>query len=192
MKNLLFIFSLMLLMAACEKDEPKKIFRLDPDAKVYVKPDAGAAKIIDAKNVGEHLTPLEVVKQATALRGWNYEIAAQSPITWTWVGKDTISETPALLRWGTDIIYDTDGYGHYGLQTEFINSIDLVICKGDYPNYDTIAYIQKANMIAAKTQILEALENKDTVAVYAIFKDSFKFIPITGAEWKQLKAQGLN
>ena len=189
MKNLLFIFSLMLLMAACEKDEPKKIFRLDPDAKVYVKAQ------INSKSA-DHLTPLEVVKKATVMNGFNLEVAGTSPITWTWVGKDTISAEPALLRWGTDIIYDTDGYGNYGLQREFIYAFDLVICSGamvnGQPRYDTLAYIPNANITAAREAILEALEAKDTVAVYGIFKDAFKFIPITGAEWRALKAQGLN
>lgn len=191
MKKLLFIISIMLLFVACEKEEPAKVFRLDPDAKVYVKPSAVSKGIIDAKNVGEHLTPLEVVKQATFLNGYNFDIS-NTPIVWTWVGKDTVSETPALLRWGRDIIYDTDGYGHYGLQTEFINSVDLVICRGEFRQYDTIAYIPNSNVIQAKAAILEALAQKDTAAVYAIFKDAFKFIPISGAEWKQLKAQGLN
>jgi hypothetical protein len=192
MKQTLLLLSMFFLIASCNNNEEQhEIFRLDPDAKVYVKPDLNAARTIGAKNVGEHLTPLEVVKQATFLNGYNYDISS-TPIIWTWVGKDTISETPALLRWGTDIIYDTDGYGHYGLQTEFINSVDLVICKGEFRLYDTIAYISNNNILTAKAAILEALAEKDTVAVYDIFKNAFKFIPITGAEWKALKAQGLN
>lgn len=193
MKNLLFI-SMMLLFLACKKDEPSKVFRLDPDAKVYVKP-SNVKSFIDAKNVGEHLTPLEVVKQATVLNFYNNMIS-DSYCTATWVGKDTLSPEPALLRWGTDIIYDTDGYGHYGLQTDFIYGYDMVICRevmGEWRLvYDTIAYIPNSNIINARNTILEALEAKDTSAVYGIFKDAFKFIPITGPEWRQLKAQGIN
>lgn len=181
---------MMLLFIACESDNSKPKFRLDPNAKVYVKGQVSASK--DAN----HLTPLEVVKKATVMNGFNLEVAGTSPITWTWVGKDTISAEPALLRWGTDIIYDTDGYGNYGLQREFIYAFDLVICSGamvnGQPRYDTLAYIPNANITAAREAILEALEAKDTVAVYGIFKDAFKFTPITGAEWRALKAQGLN
>ena len=181
---------MMLLFIACESDNSKPKFRLDPNAKVYVKAQ------IDSKKSADHLTPLEVVKKATVMNGFNLEVAGTSPITWTWVGKDTISAEPALLRWGTDIIYDTDGYGNYGLQREFIYAYDLVICSGamvnGQPRYDTLAYIPNANITAAREAILEALEAKDTVAVYGIFKDAFKFTPITGAEWRALKAQGLN
>lgn len=192
MKQTLLLLSMFFLIASCNNNEEQhEIFRLDPDAKVYVKPGANAAKIIDAKNVGEHLTPLEVVKQATYLVGYN-ELISGSEITWTWVGKDTVSAEPALLRCGTDIIYDTDGYGHYGLQTDFIYGHDFIICTGGLNTEDTIAYIPNSNIINARNAIIEALENKDTVAVYDIFKNAFKFIPITGAEWKELKAQGLN
>ena len=176
-------------MSACESDNSKPKFRLDPNAKVYVKAQ------ISSKSA-DHLTPLEVVKKATVMNGFNLEVAGTSPITWTWVGKDTISAEPALLRWGTDIIYDTDGYGNYGLQREFIYAFDLVICSGamvnGQPRYDTLAYIPNSNITNARAAIIQAYESKDTSAVYDIFKNAFKFIPITGAEWRALKAQGLN
>ena len=179
---------MMLLFIACESDNSKPKFRLDPNAKVYVKAQ------ISSKSA-DHLTPLEVVKKATVLNFHN-DLLSSSYATATWVGKDTISAEPALLRWGKDIIYDTDGYGHYGLQTDFIYGYDMVICSGamvnGQPRYDTLAYIPNANITAAREAILEALEAKDTVAVYGIFKDAFKFTPITGAEWRALKAQGLN
>ena len=190
MKNLLILSAAILLMSACDDSEDAKVFKIDPTAKVYVKGQASTSKSAN------HLTPLEVVKRATVMNGFNLEVAGTSPITWKWVGKDTISAEPALLRWGTDIIYDTDGYGNYGLQREFIYAFDLVICSGamvnGQPRYDTLAYIPNANITAAREAILEALEAKDTVAVYGIFKDAFKFTPITGAEWRALKAQGLN
>lgn len=179
-----------MIFAACKKDEQPSPFRLDENAKVYVKPRTTLKSDFIAKSDGVHLTPLEVVKQATTMNGFN-DLIGQSYITWMWVGKDTVSEVPALLRWGTDVIFDTDGYGHYGLQREFVYAYDLVICRGVYPNYDTIAYIPNSNMTSARENILKALEAKDTLAVYDIFKNAFKFIPITGAEWKDLKKQNL-
>ena len=187
MKKLLFIFSIMLLFAVSCEDDDTKVFKIDPDAKIYVKAETATKHATKST-----LTPLEVVKQAQYLMGRNDSIAPDSPLTWTWVGKDTISEEPALLRWGTDIIYDMTGYGDYGIQYAFINSYDLVICIGNLLPTDTIAYIPNANMINAKALILEAYANQDTAAVYGVFKDAFRFIPITGAEWRTLKAQGLN
>lgn len=187
MKKLLFLL-IALAFFGCKKDpEP---FRLDPDAKVYVKP---SADLISSKS-DAHLTPLEVVKQATILRGYNTEAAGTSHISWSWVGKDTISEVPALLRWGTDIIHDKTGYGDFGLQYEFIDAFDLIIARAIddvYDNYDTIAYIPNANMLAARNAIVEAFANEDTEAVYEIFKEAFRFIPITGPEYKELKKLGL-
>ena len=101
-----------LLMSACDDSEDAKVFKIDPTAKVFVKGQMSTSK--DAN----HLTPLEVVKKATVLNFHN-DLLSSSYATATWVGKDTISAEPALLRWGTDIIYDTDGYGNYGLQTDF-------------------------------------------------------------------------
>lgn len=183
-KIYLFMAMLVLVASACEENEDTKVFKIDPNAKIYVKPSTNNAK--------STLTPIEVVKQAQFLMGHNDSIAGDSPLTWTWVGKDTISEEPALLRWGSDIIYDMTGYGDYGIQYAFINSYDLVICTGDLLPDDTIAYIPNSTMINAKALILEAYGNQDTSAVYSSFKDAFKFIPITGAEWRALKAQGLN
>ena len=186
MKRLLFLLMLAATVAACKKDpEP---FRLDPDAKVYVKP---AADLIQSKS-DAHLTPLEVVKQATVLRFYNdLKPFWGSYGTATWVGKDTISEIPALLRWGIDIIHDTTGYGDYGIQTDFIYGYDMVICSGTHPNYDTLAYIPNSVIITAREAILEAFNDEDTERVYELFQEAFRFIPITGHEYKELKDQGL-
>lgn len=190
MKKLFILSLIALLMSACDDSEDAKVFKIDPTAKVYVKGQASTSKSAN------HLTPLEVVKRATVMNGYNQEVAGTSYITWTWVGKDTLSPEPALLRWGRDIIYDTDGYGNYGLQNEFIYAYDLVICSGamvnGLPKYDTLAYIPNSNITNARAEIIQAYESKDTSAVYDIFKNAFKFIPITGAEWRALKAQGLN
>jgi hypothetical protein len=184
MKRLFLLLILAVAITACKKDpEP---FRLDPNAKVYVKPSSE----IQTKS-SDHLSPLEVVKQATTLRLYN-DISFPGVFgTATWVGKDTISAIPALLRWGTDIIYDTTGNGDYGIQKDFIYGYDMVICRGLYPNYDTIAYIPNAIVLNAREAILLAFEKKDTKSVYELFQEAFRFIPITGAEYKQLKGQGL-
>lgn len=189
--KLLLTIIISVFIFACKKSDEntKEKFKIDPNAKVYVKPNI--TKSLALNKSKEHLSYLEVVKQARVLNYYN-DLIAESYCNAMWVGKDTVSETPALLRWGTDIIYDTDGYGHYGLQTEFIYGYDMVICKGIHPHYDTIAYIPNVNITNAREAIIEALEAKDTIAVYDIFKNAFKFIPITGSEWKLLKKQGLN
>ena len=185
MKKLLLILLIGVTFSACKKDpEP---FRLDADAKIYVKPD----KNYIATKTSQNLTPFEVVKQATLLRGYNTEVMGSSHISWGWIGKDTISDVPALLRWGTDIIHDKTGYGEYGLQYEFINSFDLIIARETNNQIDTIAYIPNANMLAAKEAIIAAFENNDNETVYELFKEAFRFIPISAEDYKLLKKQGL-
>lgn len=184
MKKLLIILFTVLAFTACQKsnETPKKAFHIDPNSTVRFTGEI-STKASDTAT----LSPLEVVKQAEYLVGYNDNIASTS-VTWTWPGKDTTSAEPALLRWGTDIIYDTTGYGDYGLQKAFIDAYDLVICKGDAINStDTIAYIPNSTMQNARTAILRALNDHDTTTIYSIFKGAFKFIPITGAEYLQLK-----
>lgn len=189
MKKVVFFLLLIVAFVACTDKEP--IFRLDPMAKVYVKPSPDAQKAyFVAKSTCIRLSPLEVVKQAQYLVGYN-RLIGESRITWTWVGKDTISAIPALLRWGTDIIHDKDGFGNYGLQTEFIYAYDLIIASGKFPKFDTIAYIPNANMAAAREQIKKVFSERDTEAVYRVFRDAFKFTPITGAEYRELKRRNL-
>lgn len=189
MKRFFIFAALAIMIAACNKDDNPKNFKVNLNAKVYVKPQVGTKAFVSS-SVSEALTPLEVVKRATVLQGYNKKVS-DSHLTWLWAGKDTTSAEPALLRMAFDIIHEVDGPGTYGLQLEFIETVDYVICSGTHPNYDTLAYIPNANMTAARQQIITAFEAKDTIAVYQIFQNAFRFVPITGAAYKELKKQGL-
>jgi len=186
------ILAISVMLVSCNRDDEPKTFRLDPNAKIYIKPSTTAAKAFQAaKSTAVHLTPLEVVKQADVLVFFN-DLVSDTRLMATFVGKDTISETPALLRWGTDIIHDTDGYGNYGLQKDFIYGYDMVICRGNFQKTDTIAYIPNSVVKNARDLILQALQDKDTAAVYGHFENAFRFIPITGPEYEILKNRGEN
>jgi len=194
MKKLHLLF-LLPLFIACEKEvqEPKQ-FRLSPDAKIRIEAvKSGMQRIIsDSTEIDTiHLTPLDVVKQADALIYHNDSLSGGGIWTGGFAGKDTISENPALLRWGWDII-DTDGWGNPMLIKDLIYGYDMAICKTIAINtFDTIAYIPNQYVRDAELNIKVALENKDTLAVYGIFNNAFRFIPITGAEYKELKSKGL-
>jgi hypothetical protein len=191
--TLFLILAVTILATGCKRDEPK-VFRLDPNATVKIKPAPTVQKSAQfVKSNSEHLSPLEVVKQTTTLIFHNSMISS-SPIYMIWTDnlKDTVSYEPALLRYASDIIYDKTGYGNYGLQTDFIYGSNMVLCKGQHPIYDTIAYIPNSNIVNARTIILSALEAKDTASVYGVFNDAFKFVPITGSEYKELQKKGLN
>ncbi len=103
------------------------------------------------------------------------------------VGKDTISEEPALLRYATDILHP-DGY----FIPDFLEAFDMVIeVFRTNDDIDTIAYIPNAVLREAEQKIRAAFELQDYDEVYNIFYNAFKFRPITGAEYRELKLQGL-
>jgi hypothetical protein len=102
-------------------------------------------------------------------------------------GKDTVSENPALLRYGTDII---DTWGN--LVPDLIEGYDFAIeIFRANDDIDTIAYIPNIYIREAEAIVKKAYAEKDYKTVYEVFHDAFKFIPITGAEYRALKEKGL-
>lgn len=197
MKTRVFLFISALVLFACKPDEEQTYMRIDPESFVYIKakltPAYGSKAPALFSDTIEHLTPLEVVKQTTVMTYHNDLISSDyCAIIWLESLKDTTPEDPALLRFASDIIHDKDGYGHYGLQTDFIYGYDMVLCRSAFPHYDTIAYIPNAYVISARDAILASLEAMDTAAVYDVFQNAFRFIPITGIEYRELKEKGLN
>ncbi len=117
-----------------------------------------------------------------------------------------------LMMWGEDVI---DIHRGGVLVDDFIGASNVVIVcaraqtgelldqvnglrtlNGEvYMNnvvYDTIAYIPNATLRKAYTEIHAAFDREDYITVYQLFDDAFRWIPITGAEWRALKAQDNN
>lgn len=189
MKKLIIALLLATAFFACKKDEPKR-FMLDPSAMVKIKPGT-----ITKSSNPAHLTPLEIVKKATTLRYYNDYLSSgpnRSDCAAPIHGKDTVSEVPAMLFYGTGVINE-DGFGKPYLVYDYIGMEDCVIeiFRSNH-DIDTIAYIPNAVARKAKADIEAALAARDTVEVYRVFNDAFKFIPITGAEYRELKKQNLN
>lgn len=181
MKKLIFIIAIALTIAACKSDEPK-VFKIKSSDMISIKPASGvpARAIQKVKAAETHLTALEIVRQTTTISTPLYErsfIKEQ---------RDTISATPKLLMWATDVI-TLDG----DLQTEWITATDVVLVHYNTVNYqgrDTIAYIPNSVLRAAETAIRAAYDAKDIEACYTLFNNAYTFTPITGAEWRALKA----
>ncbi|MEG1936930.1 MAG: hypothetical protein RR132_05245 [Rikenellaceae bacterium] len=62
---------------------------------------------------------------------------------------------------------------------------------GEILRKDTCAYIPNAVMIEAEKNIKAAYARGDYAACYKLFDTALTFYPITGAEWRALKAQGI-
>lgn len=182
MKKLVFVV-IMLSFISCKKDNSGL---LNPDAMISIWPagHVGAVTKSDA-----HLSNYEIVRQAESLSfindltgGWLRGFAKHQ--------RDTVNVR--LLMYGTDII-DQDG----NYTGEFIESKDFVLRRNlaplnATPVRDTIAYIPNSIITTARQQIQAAYATGDYETVYSIFDKAFTFIPITGAEWRTLKASGQN
>ncbi|MEG2122060.1 MAG: hypothetical protein RRZ64_08400, partial [Rikenellaceae bacterium] len=57
---------------------------------------------------------------------------------------------------------------------------------------DTVAYIPNSVARECKAKILKALEVGNLEECYRIFREDYTYVPITGAELRRLKAEGLD
>ena len=184
MKKITFILlALSLAFVGCEKKGNK---RLDPNATILLRPAKGVQ--LRSSDNPEHLTALEIVQQTVTMIYNNFEIAEDGEIRRGFADAQRDYDIPALKMWGTDII---DQIGDY--KTEFINSHDIVLVRGEtFETEDTIAYIPNSVIKEARISIKAAYDAGDYDKVYKLFDTAFTFIPITGAEWRALKAAGEN
>ena len=194
MKTKLFLLlAITALLASCGTNNEPKPFVIDPLATVNIKPAAGTVMKVKAENNPAHLTALEIVKQTTVIQINSFlfgkiQIGERG---FESTQRDTISEIPCLKMYGLDIINQEGNY-----VPDFIESTDCILIKFDlHAPYgaprDTLAYIPNATLRAAEVLIKQAYEAKDMQLILNTFNTAFTFIPITGAEYKALKAQNL-
>lgn len=179
----LIITAIICLLVACKADEPKAFQIKDTDM-ISIKPASTAMGSKQAVKSSSHLTALEIVKQTTEI---STPAFGRSFIK---DQRDTVSATPRLLMWATDVI-TLDGQ----LQTDWITATDVVFVRYNLNTpliRDTIAYIPNSVLRIAGTAIRSAYSAKDIDACYTLFNNAYTFTPITGAEWRQLKAAGQN
>lgn len=188
-KSLIILIAASLLaVTGCKKDGPKKM--LDPMATLSIRPAKGV-KLRSAEASGNlHLTALEIVRQA---KNMSYQSTIETqPIPSTWIRtfwpeqKDLSPESPRLKMYGTDVIR-TDGT----LAAHFIDAEDIVLERETETGLDTIAYIPNIVVRKAAKDIRSAYEKGNYDEVYRLFDTAFTFLPITGAEWKELKSPNL-
>lgn len=183
MKNLLSTIVLVAcavsVFTACRKDDNKG--KLDPSAKVYISPAPGVKA---AAANPEHLSAREIVLQARMI-SWphndneekHYRLGVDD---WN---RDTVNNR--LMLSSTHVIsYEGE------LALTFIGAHDmvLVLLNDELMARDTIAYIPNHTIIEADKAIRAAYAREDYASCYKLFETAFRFIPITGEEWRDLKA----
>ena len=220
MKKFIYIIFAALAFAACSSDEPAPINKgkLDPNAFVRIEAQKGIKS--RSKESTDDYSALDIARFGMAMEyrsEWSgLEKVKEYQSQKTFLNqRDTISDNPALLMFGTDII-DSEGrfnksflFGRdvviFGLRyqgklttygdrqsygDDFENSLGYLIGKQGVK--DTIAYIPNAVMREAQGRIEKAYNEGNYTEVYRLFHETFRFRPITGKKWRELKAQGLN
>lgn len=181
MKKIIFLLMLVFAFASCKKEN--KLW--DPNAMINLK----QGTLTKADTNPNHLSALEIVKQTTNLKCYNFPLFGNQAVGRGFSDDQRDYQTPMLKMFGTDII---DMFGKY--TPDFIESTDCVlqrIINADKPNMviDTIAYIPNSVLRAAELRIKAAYAKEDYETCYAVFNDAFTFLPITGAEWRALKVK---
>lgn len=178
----LFLIITVLFAASCSKDEIKTKGKLDSNALISIRPAVGVKS-------GD-LTAKEIVKKTTSINFWNNLYNVDLNRGFADSQRDTVNVR--LLMWGTDII---DQEGKY--VPDFIEGRNILL-RSVVRNQantawiiDTLAYIPNSVLLEAKGKIQTAFADSNFVEVYRLFDQAFRFTPISGAQWRALKVQGL-
>lgn len=183
MKKIIYIVLATIIFASCEKEPTTTKGKLDPNALISIRPAAGVKS--------GYLSAKDIVKNTSSLSFYNLNMYS-NPLARGFAPAQRDTVNVRLMMWGTDII---DQSGKY--TGEFIEGKDFVFRKnvdlGHYPPiYDTIAYLPNSVITEARGKIITAFADSNFVEVYRLFDVAFTFTPITGPEWRALKAAGQN
>lgn len=189
MKKLLFLLSVIVLFG-CEKET----FKLAPDAMISIRPAVGAwkspiQKVKADEPTYQHLSAMEIVKQSMGISFQNEPIWGTQAVDrgFSESQRDTVSNPPCLKMYGADIIKANGNY-----DPSFIEATDCVLLRTVNNQRDTVGYIPNSVLRAAEIEINAAFSAKDNEAVYRVFNEAFTFLPVTGEEWRALKANSEN
>ena len=196
------------LFISCSKDDNKSSY--DPFRPVPIRAAAGTRAYIQ----GNLLSGKQVVQQTWGMKGRYPDGTATQGggKLFTDAMRDTIN--PALKLLMKDVVYSRTGEDVKRLDGFFLTLRDVVFTRGlhiegkdttfcgyddDYSGvlkyahaWDTIAYVPNAQLIAAEPLVRAAFERGDYDECYRILEKAYTFIPITGAQWRKLKAEKRN
>ena len=180
-----------IMFAACEKDE--SVYRIDPDEVLIIR-GIDKVRIADGrryKNTNKEYTVHECLVDSTlslymeAAGWWGFPPEA----------KDTINNR--ILMPANEIIA-TNADGTYRVVRELIDSEELIFCIGKWtdnindPDIDTCGYIPQSVVRAARQKVDSLFAIEDYEGMVEVLHNDFIFHPCSGAEYKQLVANGEN
>lgn len=210
MKNIIIlsIISFVLILTGCKKDDAGAPTRLAINGAKSLRNSRSTSDLARLNWIAKHVW--EVTGTGFA-GGFNYQ-----PKDHPYVQRDTINGK--LFFFGDDAIgginADKDGLGRFLSLAS--NQVFIVVCdsegnvRGDWSEtdaafldnalnrpevkqtIDTVAYIPNAVIEKTRREVLEALKAGDNQRCYELFDKAIVFIPITGAEYRELEARGEN
>ena len=183
-KTTLLLSIAFIAFVGCNKEDNNN-GKLDPTAMISLRPEVNTR----ASDNPERLSALEIVKRTSNIYFWNKDIRPDIPLGAGFGDGQRDTVNVRLFMHGTAIIAQSGDY-----VPSFIEAEDIVFVEthADQEGVDTIAYIKNATLNIAEAQIKEAYAKEDYAACYEIFNEAFRFIPITGAEYRELEAKGEN
>lgn len=184
-KGILLVAIATIIGVSFTSCENKKNKLWDPNAKISLRAADG---VPSGKGSSVHLTAKEIVEQTTNIEFINPKLSGDDRLTRGFTDNQRDFVNNRLLMNSTDIIsYD----GTYN--PSFIEGQDVRLTTATHEAIlDTIAYIPNKTLRDAAAIIKQAYDAEEYDLVYATFDQAFRFIPITGAEWLELKRQGKN
>ncbi len=177
------VASIILAVIGCQKPVKKNV--LDPEAKIYIRP---AAEVKSSENPA-HLSAKEIVKQTEDISWLVYNSTSFPVMGFAENQRDTIN--PKFIFW-TDFVIN---YQDTTLYPTILDGYNMVFRRDtnatiQITKYDTIAYIPNRVIRETGLKIKEAFGRGEYDECYRIFDSAYVFVPITGAEWRALKAEG--
>lgn len=188
MKRLILVSIIAIIAISCSKENNG--FVKDPNAKLSLRPAVGVTLKSDNPS---HLSAYEIVKRTWEISFINKKVY-DLPLARGFGESQRDYTNNRLLLFATDVINE-DG----SLKLDFIEGSDFILYEqywvggtDGYMKKDTIAYLQNSEVRAAEIAIKSAYSNKNYNECYRLMDDAFRFKPITGAEWRSLKAEDKN
>lgn len=202
MKNLLIILSFVILAVSCDDKETPNI--LDPTTQITL--NAATSKVIPPS------APYSIDTIVRYAMIWSFHTKVASGSLEGGISTESRDFAAKTLKIGlaeeivkldkqgnpqlgwilTDSIYDIVlGVKH--LESKPGHWFDILHPSFDYSQEkDTLGYIPNAVVRKAEADIKAAFNAKDYDKCMRLFREAYVFIPITGPEWRELKAKGEN
>lgn len=188
MRHLLPTLLLLFVVTSCDKGTPRQL--LDPNAQLSINVVSGTEPRSDGES--PKTTPIETLKKIGAMY-YRYP-GAKRPAEMGIPEDHKDYEKLCIKLFGTFIIHqNTPPHKDGELNEEFIRATDVLFTSDAVDHGgDTVAYIPNRALKEAYVKVLVAYEAGNVEEVYKLFREAYTAVPITGAEYRELKAKGLN